>query len=263
MKMILAAIAASVSTLAGAVTVTTDFSDMWWIPSESGWGANMIQQGDTIFVTLFVYDSSNKAVWYVGPATTYGGTINGAQHFTGPLYSVTGPYFGASTFDPGSVGVTQVGNVSFDAPASATGTLAYSVNGVNVTKNVQRQTWRNDTLAGTYRGASIGTYTRCPGTTTIDFPNTLTITQVASSVIINEFGTGFGGTAYSCRYTGTYTQSGKLGTITGTETCSDGSLQSFTASNIQVSADSVSMAIVSDVSVCHFSGRIGGMREPQ
>ena len=53
------------STAASAITTSADYSDMWWNPNESGWGANMIQQEDVIFVTFFVYDSTGKPTWFV------------------------------------------------------------------------------------------------------------------------------------------------------------------------------------------------------
>ena len=33
---------------------------MWFPPGESGWGVNIIEQGDTIFSSLFVYDAQRK-----------------------------------------------------------------------------------------------------------------------------------------------------------------------------------------------------------
>jgi hypothetical protein len=255
MKLIAALAIFLYSGIASAVTVTTDFSDMWWNPNESGWGANMIQQGDTIFVTLFVYDASGQPTWFVGPNTGYTGSGGGAQHFSGLLYKVTGPYYG-TFFNPSSVNAVQVGSVSFDANTQSTGTLTYSVNGVNVTKSVQRQTWRTENLAGSYRGATIGTFTGCPGTSTVDIPTTYTVTQTATNVIVNEFGPN-----YTCRYTGTLTQTGKIATIVGLGTCTDGSTQNFTATNVQAGQDFFSMAMTTDVSTCHFAGRMGGMRE--
>jgi hypothetical protein len=220
----------------------------------------MIQQGDIIFVTLFVYQSNSQPTWFVGPSTQWSGT---GSHFTGPLYSTTGPYFGGG-FDPHAVGVTQVGTVTFDGGSGATtGTLAYSVNGVNVTKSVQRQTWRSDNIAGQYRGATIGTFTNCNGATvpsSIDNPVTLTVTQVASSITISEIGTQ-DGAAYSCRYSGILSQNGKMGTIVGTELCGTNPTQDFTASSVQVDQNGLSMTLVADFSTCHFSGRMGGMRQ--
>ncbi|MGZ5105564.1 MAG: hypothetical protein ACXWHB_13790 [Usitatibacter sp.] len=258
MKFAAALVACLFTSLASATTVTTDFSDMWWVPSESGWGANMIQQGDTIFVTLFVYAQNGTPTWYVAPATSYQGVVANAQVFSGLLYQTTGPYYGAASFNPNSVTATQVGTLSFSGQTNSTGTLSYSVNGLNVNKSVQRQTWRTDNLAGRYRGATIGTYTGCPGTSTVDVPNTLTITQTASNMIVNEFGPN-----YTCQYTGILTQTGRIGNIDGTGVCAvDGAIQNFHMTNVQVGTDFVSMAMTTDTSTCHFSGRIGGMREP-
>ncbi len=176
---------------------------------------------------------------------------------------MTGPYFGTG-FDPHSVVVTAVGNVTLDFADASNATLTYNVGGVNVTKQVQRQTWRTDSLAGQYRGATIGTFTTCNGATTpftIDNPVTLTVTQVASSITISEIGTQ-NGTAYSCRYTGILTQNGKMGKIVGTELCGSDPTQDFTASNVQVDQNGISMTLTTDFSTCHFSGRIGRMRQP-
>ena len=37
----------------------------WWIPDESGWGASVLQQWDTLFIDLFVYRTDNKPTWFV------------------------------------------------------------------------------------------------------------------------------------------------------------------------------------------------------
>ena len=50
---------------AGATQFSTNFSDLWWVPSESGWGANISQQSDTMFVTIFVYGPSGQPIWFV------------------------------------------------------------------------------------------------------------------------------------------------------------------------------------------------------
>ena len=39
----------------------TDMSDLWWTPTESGWGINISHQRDTIFATIFVYGPDNRA----------------------------------------------------------------------------------------------------------------------------------------------------------------------------------------------------------
>src|SRR5688572_16110895 len=80
----LLAIAATALTLpAAASTLTPHYTDLWWLPTESGWGVNIIQQYDTMFVTIFVYGADNQPHWFVGPAVR---TVGASQsQFTGPL----------------------------------------------------------------------------------------------------------------------------------------------------------------------------------
>lgn len=256
MRLFAALVTAFFTSFASATTVTIDFSDMWWVPSESGWGANMIQQGDIIFVTLFVYDTNGVPTWYVSPATTYQGNVAG-QRFSGPLYRTTGPYFGGN-FNPANVVVREVGSLTFIAPNSASGTLSYSVDGVNVNKSISRQTFRTENLAGSYIGGTTGTFSGCSVNGVAESAATYTIQQTATNVTINEFGAG-----YTCRYNGTLTQTGRLGTITGTGLCSDSSnQQAFTATDVQAGTDFISMKFESLVSTCRFTGRLGGSRRP-
>ena len=42
-----------------------DYTDLWFVPAESGWGVNVIQQGNTLFATLFVYGSDQSPRWFV------------------------------------------------------------------------------------------------------------------------------------------------------------------------------------------------------
>jgi hypothetical protein len=48
----------------GRLPLTYNASDIWWVPEESGWGLNLIHQGNTLFGTLFVYGSDGTPRWY-------------------------------------------------------------------------------------------------------------------------------------------------------------------------------------------------------
>ena len=257
MKRFLAALLVCLSApFASATTVPTDFTDMWWIPAESGWGANVIQQGDTLFITLFVYGTNGQPTWFVGPATTYQGTVGNAQRFTGTLYQVTGPYFGAPLFDRNNVNVREVGAITFLAPLVASATLSYSVDGVNVTKELARQTWRTENLAGSYIGATIGTFTGCASNGANITVASYGVTQNGTAVTLTEVSS-----SYTCTYTGTLTQTGRMGSITGAGTCSDLGAQNFTASEVQADLDSLTMRMNFSHDSCRFSGRLGGIRQ--
>src|SRR5438067_967897 len=69
---------------------TTDSSDLWYIVAESGWGMQLVQRGDIIFATLFVYDPSGAPTWYVA---TLAPTVTPLV-WSGDLLATTGPWFG-------------------------------------------------------------------------------------------------------------------------------------------------------------------------
>ena len=47
----------------------TDYTDLWYAPAESGWGANVVQSDQFMFVTFFVYGPDNKPTWYTAQLT--------------------------------------------------------------------------------------------------------------------------------------------------------------------------------------------------
>jgi hypothetical protein len=114
-----------------------NYSDIWWTPSESGWGLS-IGQGPTnlLFAVWFVYDTSGKPTWY----TLQPGEWINASFYTvyrGPIYKTTGPYFGGP-FNPARVGITQVGSGELSFRDSGSGTFGYTVEGVTGTKAIVR-----------------------------------------------------------------------------------------------------------------------------
>lgn len=255
----LAVLASFVFAPARAATPTTDFSDLWFNPNESGWGVNLIQQNEIIFVTMFVYASNGQPTWFVGPATAYTGLSNGIASFTGPLYATNGPYFGAATFDPNAVSNRQVGAVSFAAGQVSSGAISYTVDGVSVTKSIQRQTWRNENVGGTYVGGVTGTYSGCGASRNgyFEAPIVLTVGHDGGSTFtMREEGSN-----YFCNYSGAYSQAGRMGQAQGSTTCSDGSNPSFAVSEVQGGLQALTMRLVTQYTgSCIFIGRMGGVR---
>jgi hypothetical protein len=108
---------------AGATSFSTNFSDLWWIPAESGWGANVTQQADVMFVTIFVFGPSGQPTWYAGTLYYSLTAPDGSLVFTGDLYQTVAPWFGA-VFDPGLVSSRKVGTATFRAAVAATRSTA-------------------------------------------------------------------------------------------------------------------------------------------
>jgi hypothetical protein len=199
-----------VATLALAFSIiplqaaATDYTDIWYLPSESGWGVNMVQSDTFIFATFFVYGSGNQPTWYTAQMAS---DANG--NFAGTLYSTVGTYLGAP-WDPTKLVVTPAGTASF-APLNAyQGTLSYSIaSGPTVTKSIQRQTLTTITLAGNYSGTQSGTYAgnscSIAGGYTDNF--TLTVTQPGDGTATFQFNYA---SNLMCAVSGTLVQQGRL-----------------------------------------------------
>jgi len=216
---------------AAANTFGTDFSDLWWNPLESGWGANLVHQGDTVFMTLYVYGPDSKPKWYVASyMPTRGGETSHA--FDGTLYEATGTYLGAPIFDSGSVTMQIVGTASLEFSTISVGTLTYNVGGVSVTKRIERQTFRNNNLSGSYFGAQVGTKTSC-GTSSGTSENTALYSIVHNGSEISI--TAVLSDNLYCTYSGTYVQQGRMGQIEGGFSCTNGSKGGYFAAGIEAS----------------------------
>jgi hypothetical protein len=246
---------------AQATTYSTDFTDLWFNPSESGWGVNFIQQNDVIFATLFVYGVGNVAQWYTASAMRP--SPAGSQTaFSGQLFLTSGPYFGAPTFDPNAVTRTAVGNMTVNFTSATTGTLVYTVNGTQVTKTITRQTWANDNLTGSYFGGLTATGSHCsqvPNGPILIFGELgvqQTGTQVAMTV---DFITS--GAEAQCTFSGPFTQTGHLGSIAGNWTCTTGNTGTFTVTNVASSVNGFNGRFTGRDQFCTYDGFFGGPRD--
>jgi hypothetical protein len=113
-----------------------DYSDLWWNPDESGWGVNIVQHpSNNIFAVMYTYDASRRPVWFV----CSGGIWTASNNFTGAWYQVSGPPYTAPVFDSTLVHLTQVGVATFTFSDANNGTFVFTVNGVQVIKNITRQ----------------------------------------------------------------------------------------------------------------------------
>jgi hypothetical protein len=116
----------------GTIPPAVDYTDIWWSPSESGWGMAMAQQYGITFLAWYVYDPAGKPTWQVATCSM------GGSSCTGTLYRTTGPPFGP-TFNPNAVQATAAGRITVTFTDANNAILSYTVGGVTATKNVTRQ----------------------------------------------------------------------------------------------------------------------------
>jgi hypothetical protein len=111
----------------------TNYTALWWVSSESGWGMNTNHQGNKVFTTLFTYAPDGQPMWLVGP--DMGMTTD--RTFTGKIYRTTGPAFNTTPWT--SISAQEVGTMTIYFVSANLASVNYTFNGVSVTKSVSRQ----------------------------------------------------------------------------------------------------------------------------
>ncbi len=240
-----------------ATSFGVDQSDLYYIPTESGWGVQLVQRGSVIFATMFVFGPTGAATWYVA-------TLNFTSDstWTGDLYTGTGPYFGTVPFDPANVAGRKAGTMTWVAQTLDTGMLSYVADGVAVTKNVIRQTLVFDDYSGAYIGAFHFSTTGCTDPTNnvageIPFAN-IAVAQSGQSITITLSVLG----TTPLTITGTLSQSGQFGSVVGTYTDAfgDAGTASVAALNVQLNSIAATFTQNSMVEGCKTVGYFAGMR---
>lgn len=244
------------ATSAMATTFGTDMSDLWWNANESGWGVTATQQNEVVFLTFFVYGSDNRPTWYVGQTSYSGVSADGAATFTGPLFQTNGPWLGAF-FNPAAVGVRQVGTATMVAFVDAA-TLNYNVDGVFVTKQITRQTFRLNNLTNQYTGARSQVASGCAT------PANNGSSESSIAVSISNSNTAFAMSSNNgsmiCNYSGDYTQSGRMGASRGSYTC-PGISGTYNMFEIEANPSGITARLSASDNLCsQYTGRYAGVR---
>jgi hypothetical protein len=261
MKRILAAacIAFALPCAHAADSIASDISDMWWNSSESGWGMNATQQGGILFITLYVYSADAKAHWFVAPDMLADLSNPSAPSFVfgGTLYETTGPAFSAA-FNPAAVNARAVGTAQFTYTPPLAGTLVYTVDGVQVTKQLRRETWAVNDPTGTYAATLVTRSNTCsPTTTTARDLGTATVTLVNGLFTIATAGAT---PTDNCTFSGTYSQEGHMGASAGTFTCSASGTGPFTISEMETGTHGFLAAFTATIRGCAVYGHLAGTR---
>jgi hypothetical protein len=140
--------------LAAARAEALEFTDVYFSPSEPGWGAFLVQSDTFQFMAFFIYGPDGKPTWYTAELTN-----DGTGNYTGTLYAITGTYF-ANPWQ--GYNYSSAGTASFKPTDIYHATLTYTVTGVGtVTKAVQRQTLTPYVFAGDYSGSMSGSISGC------------------------------------------------------------------------------------------------------
>lgn len=157
-----------------------NWTALWWNPAESGWGVTITQQYDVIVLTFLLYGEDRMPHWYEAAAYPGSTPQTGYAAWSGDVYESTGPYFGGP-FNPATVTSRKVGTMTFAPSTPGTATLTYSIDGVAVTKPIERQTFQRIPLLGAFRGVYRVDESNCAGHGEGDHGNIQFATKVATN----------------------------------------------------------------------------------
>lgn len=196
-----------------------DYSDLWWNSGESGWGMQINESAYFMFVTLFIYGSDGSARFATAQLTHQGNNI-----FSGPLYVTTGDAYSTVPFDPTHTVVQPAGTMAINFQSDKTAQMVYVLGGVQVMKNIERQSLLLEPISGNYVGVANLQTTGCtnPASNIAATVNmTANVAQGGTSATVGFVLTN-GGTTQTCTLNGNYAEAGRLGEIHGSYTCTSG-----------------------------------------
>jgi hypothetical protein len=253
---LLRALVTCAALLALPLHAATDYTDTWWNPNEAGWGINLTQQVNSVYGTFYVYAQDGRATWYAALMTREGL----GDRFTGTLYRFTGTWFGAPTWQ-GNQSVLA-GTATFTATSANTGTLAYTADGVTVTKSIERIFLQALNVAGNYRGAAAGTRSGCTASGSFTDPVDIEIlhSPVTREIRIDQYSHNDG--SLVCRMEGTTVQFGKLLLVDSAGySCTDGWNSPARIYNLRPTSTGFEAQWVSNAGGgCEENGELSGVR---
>jgi hypothetical protein len=266
MRNILMAILVSLVAVVLPVRAATNYQDLWWVGlSENGWGINISQQGNTMFATWFIYGANREPLWLVMSNAPRSGAAGNT--FTGALFQTVGTPFSQLPFVPLAglgIDIRQVGSATFTFADAKSGTLVYTVNGVQVVKQITRQLLASISLAGTYGGGIFRSGSGCATPALNGTSSGTSLIQISHSTAtgaatITEVG-GFG-----CRLTGTLAQYGSSFEGSGTYQCAGDALLNGNWTAVEGTGGEATFSLKLNFrplnDTCTVTGSVGGFKQ--
>ncbi|GHT95858.1 hypothetical protein FACS1894116_12030 [Betaproteobacteria bacterium] len=130
MKKLLNLIAFALAVFLAPLAQAVNYTDGWWNPELSGMGLNIIHGGDTVALTWYHYDDSNKPVFLVVTGKLNGDTLSGK------LYRSTGTP--PALYDASAHQQTAVGEATLTFNSDNEATFTYNYDGKPGSFDVER-----------------------------------------------------------------------------------------------------------------------------
>lgn len=120
----------------GGTASVTNYTDIWYLPNESGWGINITHHptpNNNIFAVFYHYTTDNLPRFYIVP----GGRFVDSTTFAGDVYLTAGPAV-SSPFSSSRITTTTVGQATIRFTSDSAAQLTLTINGVTFSRNIQR-----------------------------------------------------------------------------------------------------------------------------
>ena len=113
-----------------------DYSDLWWAPTESGWGLTLVQRpGARLAGVLFIYAADGSASWFLLAQMRW----PDAATTTGRLLRTrAGAGFPAASFDPATLSLADSGEITLRFSSTSTAELEFTIDGLRYRRAIER-----------------------------------------------------------------------------------------------------------------------------
>ena len=243
-----------VATSAHGSVNSSEISDLWYAPGEDGWGLNMVLQNNVAFATFYVYDVNRNPVWFTAVLQYSPGYV-----FSGDVFADRGPWYGGPYSPPSTE--RRAGTARFTLSDLNNAVLTYVIDGVTVTKNMQRLTWTNENLSGTWLFQLSTFSTNCNPSQyngLLNVNGVISIVQSGTAVTMS-----LNGENGTCTFNGAYSQYGKLGQMAGSYSCTSSSFGTYTWFELTPTISGFTGRVTGQNQFCAYTGYLSGTRQAQ
>lgn len=237
----------------GGLTARSDFSDAWWVPSESGWGINILQQGSSLVLMFYIFDDSNQPVWYRAVTRQ---TSTGS--YEGVIYRDAGTSYREVNFGPVQYPSVAVGQLRFQPTTLYDGVLTYTLGDTTASKTMTRIAFDGQDYSGVHASSVTAQISSCgdkAGSLSGNLQTELIVSGSSASMVLSSG-------AATCVISGPFRQRGRLGQIIdGSYSCSDGGEGTARVDGWDNTGGAFTAIVSTTSGACSEWGRIAGVRQ--
>jgi hypothetical protein len=201
--------------LAAPFAFANKYQDWWSTPTPTGQGFNIGQQGNTIFIAWFTFDTSGESMW-----VTVIGDLSASNTVTGDVLLFKGPALGTA-LGATPVTDTKVGTATFTFTSLYTGRVDYTISSFSGSLDIQRFTFQPLAYAGQYFVQTVGGSDCTNGTRSYAVSTNVTLAYDGTTLRSNDAMTGGRTCDYEARV-GSGDFLGSLIRAVGAYSCNDG-----------------------------------------